>query len=110
MLRNTVDGRRVTHVYSGQKGKCCCGCAGKHYYSSDAVKGEAKRRGYSLDAEDVSDRMVSRVCNTIERFAPGDREMDNDYQCVTVGNRWYIAYYGEPDLVTVSAEEVLAAS
>jgi hypothetical protein len=83
-----VDTSRVKHVYSGLDGKCCCGCAGKHTYTTVAAAAQNRAPTY------VSDRTVAQVIRKITSSAsPAD---DFDYgSCVgtVIGRRVYIAYY-----------------
>ena len=57
----TLD--NVASVYSGKRGMCCCGCAGKHTYAS-ALRAEAsKSRGYEVRDEEINDRTVKMIFN-----------------------------------------------
>ena len=78
-------------VYSGRDGKCCCGCAGKHSYTEAHREVAGKNRGYTVDDDDVNDKMVRRVIKLIkENEASAD---DNcDFVSLVVGTRLYVAY------------------
>lgn len=84
------DKSKIASVYSGKAGKCCCGCSGKHYYA-EAVKGDGKAiRGYEIDADEISDKMITKVVNILNT-TQGAKEEDS-YFFVNVGNRDYVAY------------------
>jgi len=87
----TTMTKTATSVYSGKAGKCCCGCAGKHYYASASRDEAGSDRGYPVRDEEVSDRMVSRVLKILEE-TPGV-EHEDEFDSVVIGNRLYVAYY-----------------
>lgn len=81
----------VKQVYSGKDGKCCCGCAGKHYFPSALAEAVSKSHGYQVTA---SDSMVRRVVNIINQnltLAEQNGEY-REYVEVVLGSRLYIAY------------------
>ncbi len=63
-----MDVAMIKSVYSGQAGRCCCGCAGKH---------------------SESERSKKIVLNKILRAEYKD---DGDHIWAQVGNRLYVAY------------------
>ena len=71
----------VVSVYSGRAGKCCCGCSGKHTFSSAFRDADTT----------VNDRTVSRVVRII-RENTSRVELCDDHAAVEVGNRLYVAY------------------
>jgi hypothetical protein len=87
----------VVRVYSGQRDRCCCGCAGKYRYASAFRDYGSQRRGYEVSDDEVSDRSVKIVLNKI--LANIDQAEFTDeyapYVWVEVGNRQYIAYFEE---------------
>jgi hypothetical protein len=83
----------ILSVYSGRDGKCCCGCAGKHYYNPQYKKEGTKNRGYEVTDEDVSIKMVNKVIGILNR----SEVVENLGSCVStvVDKRLYIAYFLE---------------
>ena len=88
--RLTVE--RVLSVYSGQDGKCCCGCSGKHYYASVHVEAASKRRGYAVTPDEVSDQMVRKVVKIINAQSAELVDVDASFLSTVIGRRLYIAY------------------
>lgn len=83
----------VMSVYSGKAGRCCCGCAGKHYYNSKHVAKAGVNRGYKISADEVNDTMITRVLNTLKKNAHLlESGFDEHYFSITLDNRLYIAY------------------
>ena len=80
---------KVTNVYSGIDGRCCCGCAGKHYYSSAVAEKATKARKYEVA---VSDRMVRKVYNILAANSALVEKISNDCESVVIGRRLYIVY------------------
>lgn len=72
-----VDMTKLTSVYSGIEGKCCCGCAGDHY-----------KVGLP-----ESKRMINKVVNIIDRALESEIDDGGSYKAVIVGKRVYIAYF-----------------
>ena len=103
-VRITTD--KVMSVYSGKNGKCCCGCAGKHYYASQFQKQASEHRGYEVTDDEVSDRMVKRVVGIIN--AAASVEVEPSFISAVVGERLYIAYRRDnsDDLHTTMASAV----
>jgi hypothetical protein len=83
---------KVQSVYSGVNGKCCCGCAGKHFYNSKYQTQASKSRGYEVSDCEVSDKTVARV---VKQFIanPGTIEIDQHVASRVVGNRLYVVYF-----------------
>ena len=65
-----MNPEKITSVYSGKNGKCCCGCSGKHYRDGP---------------------MVKKVVNIIQAH-PEKMEQGTNHTAVVIGNRLYIAY------------------
>lgn len=78
----------VYQAYSGKNG-CCCGCLGKHYYSSkhkdfvDVQK--AIERGCKID-----DRMIAKISEKVKSL-PEDIVTDEMISCLE-GEKLYIVY------------------
>lgn len=69
----------ITAAYSGKNGKCCCGCAGKHYRRADG--------GKALP-------MIDRVAAIMSDPAiPFDLVETGTFVSKVIGNRLYIAYF-----------------
>ena len=103
----TIDA--IRSVYSGTRGKCCCGCSGNHRYASAYVDESTKNRGYDIDSNEVSDRSVKTVFNKIKKnFEEG---VSDAYLNVSEafgtsiallhGNRTYVLYLTENSTVNV---------
>lgn len=65
---------KVTKVYSGKAGKCCCGCAGTYW---DNNKDNA--------------RQVERIINKVR--TAGDQDVCSTYVATEIGSRLYIVYF-----------------
>src|SRR5688572_19380799 len=91
----------VHQVYSGATGKCCCGCAGKHTYSSKFQGFSSSHRGYAVSDDEVSDRSVKTIVNKIQKAAEQGRiEFVTDEFVSAVsesGERVLCAYFKEKD-------------
>ena len=83
---------QVQSVYSGKDGECCCGCKGKHYYASKYRTEAGKDRGYAIDDDEISDRMIKKVTKIINEANITDIDDGDSYLAVTIGTRLYIAY------------------
>jgi len=86
----------VIQVYSGRANACCCGCSGKHTVAS-AHRAEAARRcGYAVADEDVSDRTVKLIYNKVAKAAEAGVEFictgESNCWSVDVGSRTYCLY------------------
>jgi hypothetical protein len=87
-MKLTAD--RIMSVYSGQDGKCCCGCAGKHYYNPEFQKQGSRYRGYKVDDNELSIKMVNKVIGILNRS--NDVEDLGSCFSTVIGKRLYIAY------------------
>jgi len=87
-----IDISKVSSVYYGQDGKCCCGCAGKHVYHPDHVEYASKKRGYAVDRDEVKMSTVKYVVGMIEKNPACIQERDDEMITAVVGTRLYIAY------------------
>jgi hypothetical protein len=98
-----IELSNIESVYSGKAGLCACGCAGKYTFGTLHRELAQKRRGYSVDDDEVSDRTVKLVLNKIKKNAPlaeifrnVDAECNPDfagYVELTLGSRVYVAYF-----------------
>lgn len=86
---------QVASVYSGINGRCCCGCAGKHTFSSRHRQWSEKNRGYSVDDGEVNDRTVKMIYNkVVKAIENGNLEFDElNFTSAVVGNRLYCIYW-----------------
>ena len=91
---NQIKLEKVLSVYSGINGKCCCGCSGKHTYSSTRREEAGKDRGYEIEDDEVNDRTVKMMVNKINKQIELGNVLDNNEDLVScvVGQRLYIAY------------------
>tara|TARA_R110000824_G_scaffold193824_8_gene376247 strand:- start:1069 stop:1338 length:270 start_codon:yes stop_codon:yes gene_type:complete len=86
-------------VYSGQVGKCCCGCAGNSRYASEHREEAGSRRGYEIDDDEISDRSVSLIVGKIAKELKDDWgddpkiSMTDSYVSVDTDTRTLTAYY-----------------
>lgn len=88
-----VDIARVMKVYSGRKGKCMCGCAGR-YRCASALRAEAQAsRGYAFDDNEVSDQAVARVVKILNEDPR--TVIEPDHAWVDQGNMSYVAYFAK---------------
>ena len=55
----TLD--NVASVYSGKRGRCACGCSGKHTYSTEHKVWASKDRGYDVGDDEINDRTVKMM-------------------------------------------------
>lgn len=89
-MNNKITREEVISVYSGKDGACCCGCAGKHYYVTEALGNGKTIRGYEIDANEISEKMVKKVIKIINEASVV--EDDGDNISTVVGSRLYVAY------------------
>lgn len=80
----------VVSVYGGKPG-CACGCRGNHRYSSAHRELGSKRRGYSVDDDEVNDRQVKKVLNVLKTHYALVEAGGNNY-AAEVDGRLYIVY------------------
>jgi hypothetical protein len=85
------DFDKVSSVYVGKKGRCCCGCSGTHFYKNETREFASKNRGYEVLDEEINDDKVKRVINKIKKYIIISDSSDT-YISVTIGNTLYIAY------------------
>ena len=108
-ILNTLTIDDIRSVYSGTRGKCCCGCSGKHRYSSTHVDESTKNRGYDIDSNEISDRSVKTVFSKIiKNFEEGVSdaylyvsESFGSHIALFHGNRTYVLYLTENSSVNV---------
>ena len=83
---------KVFKVYSGRPG-CMCGCQGNYKMASVHAEFAAAKRGYAVDAEDISDRSVKIIFNKIMKNP--DHKYDADANCIYVKTptRNLVAYF-----------------
>jgi hypothetical protein len=65
-LENPVKFEKITKVYTGGYG-CACGCRGKYKYPVAKAKQGSKERGYTVDADETSDRSVKIALGKINK-------------------------------------------
>lgn len=85
----------ISSVYSGKDGRCCCGCAGKHFYNSKLVESASEKRGYEVTPDEVSDKMVVKVLRLIQSDEDRAEVMEGSHVALVVRNRLYVAYFSE---------------
>lgn len=91
VVEPTID--NVISVYSGAKG-CMCGCLGNHRYNPAFVEEAAKRRGYSVDEDEVSARSIKTVITKLKKAGPQtDEGNEKEYLFAEAGNRVYVVYF-----------------
>lgn len=83
----------IMSVYSGRNGKCCCGCSGKHTYSSKHVEAASKNRGYRVTPDEVNDGQVTRILHMIQAYQTEAEFYEDSFVSVVVGKRLYVAYF-----------------
>lgn len=88
-MLKTLTFDKVRSVYSGQNGKCCCGCSGKHWSSSS-------RKVNPDNPHTVSDREVRRVLKVLQSVNPEFVEVGSTYFSTVISgytsDRMYIVY------------------
>jgi hypothetical protein len=87
-----IDINSIVSVYSGKGGWCCCGCAGKHTYSSQHRARVSTERGYEIPDDQVNDRVVKRIVSKIKAHKERGEVGLGYFSCV-IGRRIYIAYF-----------------
>ena len=107
-ILNTLTIDAIRSVYSGARGKCCCGCSGNHRYASAHVDESTKIRGYDIDSNEVSDRSVKTVFSKIiKNFEEGVSDAYlwisefGNHIALSHGNRTYVLYLTENSSVNV---------
>ena len=85
-----IDINKVASVYSGEKGYCCCGCAGKHTYASQHRQWASDNRGYLVKDEEINDSVVKRIVNKIEKNNP---QIYRNMITAVIGKKLYVAYF-----------------
>jgi hypothetical protein len=86
----TID--NVSSVYSGKRGMCACGCAGKHTYSTTHKAWASKDRGYEVGDDEVNDRTVKNIFNKVMN-APNMEMIDNEFAMFDTETRTYVVYF-----------------
>lgn len=96
----------VRRVYSGKRGKCMCGCAGKYSRAKRWQREESENRGYPVEDNECSDREVKRIVALL-LMHPNTKVdtglSDEMHMYVEQGERIYCAYF-----VPGSAEAAMA--
>jgi hypothetical protein len=87
----TLTPADVMSVYSGKAGRCCCGCAGKHRYSSVHRAVGSTNRGYKVEDKEVNDAQVRRVLGIVQKNA-GLATAGGNHFAVVLGERLYVVY------------------
>jgi hypothetical protein len=85
-----LDISKIAKVYSGKRGTCMCGCAGKYSYTAEGAVTDSP--GY-----DVSDSVNERSVRIIARKVLGNPSAVNEGNFVYVedGNRIRVVYFKE---------------
>ena len=85
-----LDISKIAKVYSGKKGTCMCGCAGKYSYTASGAITDSP--GY-----DVSDSVNERSVRIIARKVIGNASAvsEGNYVYVEDGNRIRVVYFKE---------------
>lgn len=95
LLLQEITPSMVRSAYEGDKGKCCCGCAGKHFYSSALLDEAGKDRGYSIEPDEISDADVLRILRTIQANDGRQICAGLDYYSVDIGRKCFIIFPSE---------------
>lgn len=95
MTAYTIAFENVASTYSGKNHRCCCGCAGKHTYTTQHQEWSTKNRGYAVDEEDMSDRGVKIIINKMNKLIMEgyEVELNENYISVDADERLYVAYF-----------------
>lgn len=101
MSNNTVSSNEVKlefikSVYSGKAGACMCGCKGTYWYARAHRTLAEQDRGYSIRDTEVSDAMVKRIFNIINRAPSFHVERGLDGELIAhaiIKGRIYAAYF-----------------
>ncbi len=90
----TVDD--VLSVYSGKDRRCCCGCAGKHTTNPAYRELRELTRGYEVDDDECSLRVVKTILNKVKKAANVEGDGDPYYSFSTSDGprtgRLYVVY------------------
>jgi hypothetical protein len=88
-----INVSKVMQVYSGQAGKCGCGCSGQYHVAAAFMAEVAKSNGYPVDPNTVNNSQITRVCNIISKAVNATADENGEYVQAKVGNRVYVAYF-----------------
>jgi hypothetical protein len=77
----------VTAAYSGQAGKCCCGCSGKHYHREDM-------KDYRGGGTRNDQTQIKRIFKSVMMW-PGKMVRTEDNASVEVNGRIFVIYFGQ---------------
>jgi hypothetical protein len=69
-MANQIDITKITSAYSGINGKCCCGCAGKHYYTPLGLS-QMSETDYRRNVP-PNERQVRRIVKKLEELGYTD--------------------------------------
>lgn len=89
-----INKEDIVSVYSGENHRCCCGCSGKHYYSSSVKRQGIEIRGYALSDDDINDRMITKIVNLMNKHPEKLEHESSHYYSLQSdnGKRIYLAY------------------
>jgi hypothetical protein len=63
-----IDLTKVTNVYKGRAGLCCCGCSGKHTYTNRDREKLGKLRGYPIQDDEINDKKVASIVKKMNKL------------------------------------------
>lgn len=92
MTVKNIDKDKISSVYSGRNGSCCCGCSGIHRYASAHRKYASKDRGYIVKNDEINDSQVTRIVNKINANL-GIAVFSEDNVYIVIRTRLYVAYF-----------------
>ena len=80
----------VRSAYSGKAGRCCCGCSGKHVYQERTRELASKRRGYSVNDDEINEKKIASILKKIQND-PQSYAKDS-YIALEIERKLYIVY------------------
>ena len=84
---------QVDCVYIGKPNLCRCGCAGKYVYTKANLKWSSANRGYTVTADEVSDKKVQSVINKMRKNQTmGIQVLENYIFSLQIGKTEYSIY------------------
>lgn len=89
----TITFESILQVYTGKANTCCCGCAGKHTYTSRYQNESSISRGYPVLPEEVDDAAARRIFNSIINDPSAVVDEEFGFVRVETSTRVKIAYF-----------------